>query len=150
MGALRDLLGRASAALILAAVASGCARTPIPVREPTPAYASNAILSFALAQVGKPYCWGGEGPRCFDCSGLARAAWWRAGVAIPRTSSSQGHALPEVALSDVQPGDILWWPGHVGIYLGGGRMVDAVNERSGILAHAVSTSPARAFRPRLR
>jgi peptidoglycan DL-endopeptidase CwlO len=138
---------RALFALVLAACALGCGRAQPPAREPTPDGASNAILAFALAQVGKPYCWGGEGPRCFDCSGLARAAWSQAGVAIPRTSSAQARSLPEVALGDVRPGDILWWPGHVGIYIGGGRMVDAVNERTGIAAHPVIATPARALRP---
>ena len=149
MGA-RRLLRAATAALGLAGALSACAPRPPKAREPTPVHLSNAILSFALAQVGKPYCWGGEGPRCFDCSGLARAAWWRAGIGIPRTSTAQGSALPEVALGDVQPGDILWWPGHVGIYLGGGRMVDAVNERTGIVAHPISTWPPRALRPAVR
>ena len=105
------------------------------------------VVAFVQAQVGKPYCWGGTGPRCFDCSGLAHTAWGRVGTHIPRTSSDIAAALPEIALADVRAGDILWWPGHVGIYVGYGWMVDALDARDGIVRRPAS-DPYRAFRPR--
>jgi cell wall-associated NlpC family hydrolase len=88
---------------------------------------SAAVVNFALAQVGKPYIFGGTGPNGFDCSGLAMMAWKAAGVSIPRTSYDQWAQLPHVSTSSLEPGDILVFYGasHVGIYIGGGKMVDA-------------------------
>lgn len=94
---------------------------------------SAAAVTFAYAQVGKRYCWGGAGPECFDCSGLVQSAWRRGGVLLPRTSDAQGRALLEVDPSDVRPGDILWWPGHVGLYVGGGAMIDAYQSSTGVV-----------------
>jgi cell wall-associated NlpC family hydrolase len=78
------------------------------------------VVAFAAAQVGRRYCWGGEGPDCFDCSGLVQTAWAKVGVRVPRTSSAMGEALEDVPLEQVRAGDILWWPGHVAIYAGSG------------------------------
>lgn len=83
--------------------------------------------------MGKRYCWGGTGPDCFDCSGLVGAAWRHGGVALPRTSERQGDALIEVPIGDVRPGDILWWHGHVGLYVGDGEMVDAYHSGAGVV-----------------
>ncbi len=80
---------------------------------------------FAQSVLGKPYCWGGKGPSCYDCSGLTYTAWRSAGVNIPRTSSAQHAKLPVVSMAQLQPGDILWRPGHVGIYIGNGWAIHA-------------------------
>ena len=87
-----------------------------------------AAVRFALAQVGKPYIWGGVGPSGYDCSGLTLKAWAAAGVAIPRTSQAQAQSgTPIPGLADLQPGDLLFIagsdgtpasPGHVGMYIG--------------------------------
>jgi cell wall-associated NlpC family hydrolase len=111
---------------------AGCASTspqasrwtsPSPPHLAPTSRPGEAALAFARAQLGKPYCWGGRGARCFDCSGLTQAAWSAAGYSIPRTSSDQARKLPEVALSNLRPGDILWRPGHVGLYAGEGRVI---------------------------
>jgi cell wall-associated NlpC family hydrolase len=87
-------------------------------------------VAFALAQRGKPYRWGAQGPGAFDCSGLAWAAWRAAGVTIPRTAAGQLAGLPRVR-GRLRPGDLVIYrtdgPSrrHVAIVVGRGRMVEA-------------------------
>jgi cell wall-associated NlpC family hydrolase len=147
-------------ALIAAAVASaGCSSTTtrsLPVSslverarqgEEAPAGPrARAAVAFAAAQLGRSYCWGGRGPSCFDCSGLVQQAWASAGVQLPRSSSAMGAALAEVPLEDIRAGDILWWPGHVGIYAGQGWSIEALDSRHGIVRRP-ARNPYRALRP---
>jgi cell wall-associated NlpC family hydrolase len=95
---------------------------------PTSTEAGKAV-QFAYNQLGCPYVYGGTGP-CnlgYDCSGLAQAAWAFAGVAIPRDSYEQWAELPHIALSAIEPGDLLIYngEGHVAIYVGGGYIIDS-------------------------
>src|SRR5439155_25923835 len=115
-------------------------------REPPTTPRALEVVAFATAQIGKTYCWGGTGPRCFDCSGLAQTAWTRVGIRVPRTAQEIAEALPEVPVDEVRAGDILWWPGHVGIYAGYGWMVDALDSRHGVVRRPAA-DPYRAFRP---
>lgn len=92
-------------------------------------------MAFALAQVGKAYVWGGTGPNGFDCSGLMLSAWASAGVGLPRTAHDQFGVGTPVSRSDLQPGDLVFfYPGigHVGMYIGGGKVVHASNPATGI------------------
>ena len=100
--------------------------TPPSYKGPTSTQAGKAV-AFAYAQIGKPYEWGATGPSSFDCSGLTMSAWAAAGVSIPRISYDQMSELPSVSTSALQPGDILGFAGnsHVGIYVGGGYLIDA-------------------------
>jgi peptidoglycan DL-endopeptidase CwlO len=93
----------------------------------TTATQAGKAVSYAYAKIGKPYAYGGTGPDAFDCSGLTQASWAYAGVSIPRVSFDQISQLPHVSFSDLQPGDILGFAGnsHVGIYVGGGYLIDA-------------------------
>ncbi len=116
-------------------------------REPVPTGQAWAVVQFAWRRVGRPYCWGGTGPSCFDCSGLVQQAWRSVGVRVPRTSDDIARYLPEVPLDQVRAGDILWWPGHVGIYAGSGWVVDALDHRHGVVRRA-ALGPLRAYRPR--
>lgn len=101
------------------------------------------VVTFALAQVGKPYLWGGKGPAGWDCSGLTAAAWGAAGVAVSAGTTNQIHdGAPVAGLDGLQPGDLLFTPGslgttatprHVGLYIGQGLVVDAHSTRAGVI-----------------
>ncbi|MFF7181813.1 NlpC/P60 family protein [Streptomyces sp. NPDC008121] len=87
-----------------------------------------AAVTFATAQIGKPYVWGAEGPGSFDCSGLTQSAWGAAGRNIPRTSQEQWRLLPRVDIKDMRPGDLIVYfkdASHIGMYIGDGAMVHA-------------------------
>jgi len=90
----------------------------------------------AESQLGVPYVWGGESPKGspdpgFDCSGLTQWSWAQAGVQLPRTAQEQYDAIPHVDMSDLQPGDLVFWDDgtssvqHVGMYVGSGDVIDA-------------------------
>ncbi len=113
--------------------------TPPSYKGPTSTQAGKAV-AFAYAQIGKPYEWGATGPNSFDCSGLTMSAWAAAGVSIPRISYDQMSQLPSVSTSALQPGDILGFAGnsHVGIYVGGGYLIDAPQTGSDIEKVALS------------
>jgi hypothetical protein len=111
-------------------------------RSPGAAYA----VAFAQSRLGAPYCWGGTGPGCYDCSGLTHAAWLAGGRAIPRTSTEQVNGLAPVAIEAVEPGDILWRPGHVGLYVGQGWVIAAIG-RGDVVRYQKAAGFQRAVRP---
>jgi cell wall-associated NlpC family hydrolase len=87
------------------------------------------ILQAAESRLGCPYVWGGNGPNSFDCSGLTRWCYQQAGISINRVDTSQRSGARSVLpVSEAQPGDILWMPGHVGIYMGGGAYIHAPSQ----------------------
>ena len=96
--------------------------------------AAQRAVAYALAQLGKPYVWGAEGPDTFDCSGLVQAAYAYGGVRLPRTARPQYRATRPVSVDALLPGDLLFFATdksdwntihHVAIYLGNGKMVHA-------------------------
>jgi cell wall-associated NlpC family hydrolase len=94
--------------------------------------AAATALSWALAQLGTPYRWGGEGDGGFDCSGLVQAAFGAAGVHLPRVAQDQFDAGPHLAPGTaLLPGDLVFFGpsdlavDHVGIVVSTGEMVDA-------------------------
>ncbi|MGW3120650.1 NlpC/P60 family protein [Streptomyces sp. NPDC001107] len=85
-------------------------------------------VAYATAQIGKPYEWGAEGPKRYDCSGLTSQAWAAAGHGIPRTSQEQWKQLKHVDIKDMRPGDLIIYfddASHVGMYIGDGAIVHA-------------------------
>ncbi|MGH9027143.1 MAG: NlpC/P60 family protein [Acidimicrobiia bacterium] len=91
---------------------------------PPPGAGAAAAVEFAIAQVGKPYCYAGVGPDCFDCSGLVTAAY---GMTLPHGADTIQAMFPKVPMDQLQPGDVVWNPGHDGIYIGGGTAVHATH-----------------------
>lgn len=91
-----------------------------------------AVLAYARAQVGDSYRMNATGPNVWDCSGLTQAAYRRAGIRLPHSSGAQAARAYTVSRSQARPGDLVVGPGHVGIYMGGGMMIDAGNRRVGV------------------
>lgn len=92
-----------------------------------------SIASYALKFVGNPYVSGGTSlTNGADCSGFTWAVYQNFGISIPRQSDAQGHSGKAVSYSEAQAGDIIYYGGHVGIYIGGGRIVHASTAKTGI------------------
>lgn len=97
-----------------------------------PSGAAGTVVNFALAQVGTPYVYGAAGPGSYDCSGLVMAAYARVGIKLPHQSEQIAARGRQVPAGQWQPGDVIHFPGHVAIYIGGGKMVEAANPSAGV------------------
>src|SRR6185312_5388987 len=100
--------------------------------------------------LGTPYAWGGESPTGFDCSGLAQYIYAESGVSIPRTTYDQFQSGNAVGKSQLQAGDLVFFkgsdsknglPGHVGIYIGNGKMIDAPHTGDVVKVQSVASFP---------
>jgi len=135
----------------LRATSPGPSRTaPAPTTwvKPEVSGAPGKVLDFVLAQLGKPYQWAAEGPNTFDCSGLVTAAWRLAGVELPHHSGRQFKAVKKIKRSQLRPGDLVFFYAdshHVGIYIGGGRMVHAPNEGEDVRVDLIDNQPIKGF-----
>ena len=105
------------------------APTPPPPSAPPPASTAGIAVGAAQSQLGVAYRFAAESPGvAFDCSGLTKWAWGRAGVYLPHQSARQYASTPHVSKDEAQPGDLIFYHspiGHVGIYIGGGQMIHA-------------------------
>ncbi|HEY5103865.1 MAG TPA: NlpC/P60 family protein [Acidimicrobiales bacterium] len=110
--------------------------------------AETVAITYALAQLGKPYLWGGVGPNAFDCSGLTMMAWTQAGVTLLHYTGDQiNEGTPVSSYADISPGDLVLVPGsdgtvanpgHVGLYLGDGLVESAVDVQFGVIVQPYS------------
>ncbi|HEX5427763.1 MAG TPA: C40 family peptidase [Pedococcus sp.] len=136
--AARQRAVAAAAEKAAAKAAKGRTETPSPKPSdppPPPPPASrggvSAVIGYAQAQLGKPYGWGASGPSSFDCSGLTMMAWRQAGVYLSHYTGAQWSETSRVAISDLRPGDLVFFgysgpsSHHVGLYVGGGQMIEA-------------------------
>jgi cell wall-associated NlpC family hydrolase len=111
-------------------------------RSPTPE--DEKALQYARRQLGKPYEWGAEGPKTYDCSGLTSQAWAHAGTPIPRTSQEQWARLPRVPLTDLRPGDlVIYFPEatHVAMYVGNGEVIEAPRTGEKVKVSPIASHP---------
>ena len=125
------------AAIAAANAAAAGAKVSLPPAIPVQnGPAAQAIVDWARARVGLGYSYGGVGPNSYDCSGFTMAAFATVGINLPHSATSQFNYGTAVGKSDLQPGDLVFFysgPGHVGIYVGGGMIIDARNERVGVV-----------------
>ncbi len=101
-----------------------CGDVPISI----PAGKAGKAVSYACAQIGAPYQWGGDGPKTFDCSGLTMMAWRAGGVSLPHLASDQAQEGTRVSRSQLQAGDLVFFHSpitHVAMYIGNGLMLHA-------------------------
>ena len=109
-----------------------------------------AAVAYARAQVGKPYCYGGAGSGCFDCSGLTMMAWQQAGVSLPHSSASQINVGRRISASELQPGDLIFYYSpisHVSIYVGGGQRISATHTGDYVRVQSLGSSIVGFSRP---
>ena len=109
-----------------------------------------AVVAYARAQVGKPYCYGGAGPGCFDCSGLTMMAWRQAGVSLPHSSAAQYSVGRRISASELQPGDLIFYYSpisHVSVYIGGGQRISATHTGDYVRVQSLGSSIVGYARP---
>ncbi|MFY9279757.1 MAG: NlpC/P60 family protein [Caldicoprobacterales bacterium] len=97
------------------------------------------VVAFAMKYKGYRYSFGSSGPNAFDCSGFTKYVYKQFGVNLPHSSTAQRSVGKAVSKNNLQPGDILCFPGHVGIYIGGNKFIHASNERDGVKVSTVSS-----------
>ena len=120
--------------LTMMAMLAGCASSS-EIPEPATARASNEVASKAIVNakemLGKPYKYAGDTPAGFDCSGLVKYSYGRAGVSLPRDTQAQRRMSVLVSMRSLREGDLLFFDqegkktSHVGMYIGNGRFIHA-------------------------
>jgi peptidoglycan DL-endopeptidase CwlO len=109
-----------------------------------------AVVAYARAQVGKPYCYGGSGPGCFDCSGLTMMAWRQAGISLPHSSSAQYNVGRRISAGELQPGDLIFYYSpisHVSVYIGNGQRISATHTGDYVRVQSLGSSIVGFARP---
>ncbi|MFN2590080.1 MAG: NlpC/P60 family protein [Actinomycetota bacterium] len=139
----REAARRAAAAETAPIPSTGGGGNPGP--PPSVSGGAAAAVEAAYSVLGVPYQWGGSSPESgFDCSGLTMWSWAHGGVSLPHSSSAQYYSLPHVSVSNLQPGDLVFFYTpihHVGIYVGGDQMIHAPHSGSYVHVTQFSTYP---------
>lgn len=115
----------------------------IPPTEETP----SAVVEYAKQFLGNPYVWGGTSlTNGCDCSGFVMKVYEAFGISLPHSSKSDRSVGRAVSFNEIQPGDIVCYDGHVGIYAGNGQIINALNRKSGIVYTNVNYDTVLAVR----
>jgi cell wall-associated NlpC family hydrolase len=111
------------------------------VQERNVVATGQGLIDYGMQFLGVPYVWGASSPTAFDCSGFVSYVYASIGVSIPHQSSAIRNmaGASVVSASEAQAGDIMWWPGHVGLYAGDGMVLESVP--GGVTYRAVWGSP---------
>lgn len=147
--AFAQLDGEVPATSAAATGALGAGATGAVVAGAGGAVTGSQVVADAATYIGVPYQWGGTSPSTgFDCSGLVQHVYADLGISLPRTSQQQATVgRPVASLADARPGDLLFFepgpggPGHVGIYIGDGKMIDAPHTGTTVQVQPVWTTP---------
>jgi murein DD-endopeptidase len=129
-------------AVLVAVTLLGC--SSVPQRPEVPATTAARAARAAASMVGRPYHYGGDTPRGFDCSGLIEYSYRQAGVSVPRTVRGQRAVVQSLGDAALRPGDLLFFDtragkaAHVGIYLGQGMFVHAPSGGKRVMRSALS------------
>jgi cell wall-associated NlpC family hydrolase len=110
--------------------------------------AAGTAVSFAYAQIGKPYQWGADGPGSYDCSGLTGAAWQAAGFSLPHNAARQYAAVAHLRRAQLQPGDLVFYYRdihHVAMYVGNNAVVHAPNSGERVRVEQMDFAPIAGF-----
>ena len=110
---------------------------------------ASGVAGIALKYLGTPYVYGGTSPSGFDCSGFTQYVFRQVGISLPRTSGAQSRSGQYVSLSNIKSGDLLYGPGHVGIYIGNGQYVHAPVPGQSVRVQSISTFPSLSHGVRL-
>lgn len=102
---------------------------------------TGGIVDTALSLVGVPYVYAGSTPAGFDCSGFTMYVYAQHGIALPHSGSAQAAMGSVISEADAQPGDLLIWPGHVGIWLSPGVMIDSAVPGTTVQIRSIWGSP---------
>ena len=113
---------------------------------PNPSFSLAGIFEEALKYQGVPYVYGGATPAGFDCSGFTMYVYATFGVSLPHGATSQLNMGTPIAEADAQPGDLVWMPGHVGIWAGPGMMIDGTDYGDVVRLRPIYTSNYVVFR----
>ena len=97
--------------------------TAVPASSAVPQGVGSDAVAIGSNYLGTPYAWGGGAPGGFDCSGFVSYVYAQMGISLPHQSGDILNSGTVISASEARPGDILWWPGHVGIYAGNGQVL---------------------------
>jgi cell wall-associated NlpC family hydrolase len=110
---------------------------------PSIAGSAGVAVRFAYNAIGVMYSWGADGPNGYDCSGLTSAAWRKAGKSLPHNAAAQWGVVSHISRSQLQAGDLVFYRnlGHVGMYVGGGQIIDASRAGQPVKKRSIDISP---------
>ncbi|PZF88983.1 C40 family peptidase [Micromonospora deserti] len=108
---------------------------------------AGVAVRYAYGALGKPYVWGADGPDGYDCSGLTSAAWRAAGKSLPHNTRMQWGVVAHISRGELRPGDLVFYRGlgHMGLYVGGGQVIDAPSAGRNVLKRDMDLMPIQGY-----